>query len=169
MLFLDEPTIGLDPQTRLHLWSHILTLRQQKQITMFLTTHYMGEAEYCDRIAVIDHGVIVALDTPERLKDLVGGDVVRLTTSDNAAAAQQIKAHFGVEPRQEQDNLVFEIAGGEGLVPRIVEQVSARIASISVRRPTLDDVFIKLTGREIREEEAGAGQRMRAMMRRRMR
>jgi len=165
VLFLDEPTIGLDPQTRLHLWSYILTLRQQKQITMFLTTHYMDEAEYCDRIAVIDHGVIVALDTPERLKDLVGGDVIRLVTSDNAAAAAQIKAHFGVEPRQEQDNLIFEVTGGEGMVPRIVEQVSVRIASISVRRPTLDDVFIKLTGREIREEEADTKQR--GMMRRR--
>ncbi len=169
VLFLDEPTIGLDPQTRLHLWSYILTLRQQKQITMFLTTHYMDEAEYCDRIAVIDYGVIVALDTPERLKDWVGGDVIRLSTSDNTVAAEQVKAHFGVEPRREQDDLVFEIAGGEEMVPRIVEQVSVRIASISVRRPTLDDVFIKLTGREIREEEVSAEQRMRGRMRRRMR
>ena len=169
VLFLDEPTIGLDPQTRLHLWSYILTLRQQKQITIFLTTHYMDEAEYCNRIAVIDHGEIVALDTPERLKDLVGGDVIRMTTSDNAAAARQIQAHFGIEARQEKGDLVFEIAGGEELVPRIVEQVTPRIASISVRRPTLDDVFIKLTGREIREEEADTKERLRGRMRRRMR
>jgi ABC-2 type transport system ATP-binding protein len=166
VLFLDEPTIGLDPQTRLHLWSYILTLRQQKQITMFLTTHYMDEAEYCDRIAVIDHGLIVALDTPERLKDRVGGDVVRLATSDNTVAAQQLAAHFGVEPRQEQDDLVFEVADGEALVPRIVEQLEVRIASISVRRPTLDDVFLKLTGRAIREEEADAHQRLRGRMQR---
>lgn len=169
VLFLDEPTIGLDPQTRLHLWSYILTLRQQKQITMFLTTHYMDEAEYCDRIAVIDHGVIVALDTPDHLKDLVGGDVIRLRTSNNALAAQQIKAQFGVEPRQGKDELVFEIVGGEEFVPRLVEQVTARIASVSVRRPTLDDVFIKLTGREIREEEIDTKDRMRGAMRRRMR
>ena len=169
VLFLDEPTIGLDPQTRLHLWSYILTLRQREQITVFLTTHYMDEAEYCDRIAVIDHGVIVALDTPDHLKDLVGGDVIRLTTSDNALAAQQIKAHFGVEPRQEKDELVFEFASGEELVPRLVEQVSVHIASVSVRRPTLDDVFIKLTGREIREAEADTQARMRGVMRRRMR
>ncbi len=170
VLFLDEPTIGLDPQTRLHLWLYILTLRQQKQITMFLTTHYMDEAEYCDRIAVIDHGEIVALDTPDRLKDLVGGDVIRLKTSDDALAAQQIKAHFGVEPRQEKDELVFEIAGGEELVPRLVEQISVRIASVSVRRPTLDDVFIKLTGREIREAEVDAKEHMRGSIRaRRMR
>jgi ABC-2 type transport system ATP-binding protein len=77
VLFLDEPTIGLDPQTRLHLWTYILNLRQQKQITMFMTTHYMDEAEYCDRIAIIDHGNIVALDTPDNLKSMVGGDVIR--------------------------------------------------------------------------------------------
>ena len=169
VLFLDEPTIGLDPQTRLHLWSYILTLRQQKQITMFLTTHYMDEAEYCDRIAVIDHGMIVALDTPDHLKDLVGGDVIRLKTSDNALAAQQIKVRFGVEPRLAKDELIFEIAGGEELVPRIVEQVSVRIASVSVRRPTLDDVFIKLTGREIRDKEADTQERMSGIIRRRTR
>ena len=167
VLFLDEPTIGLDPQTRLHLWTYILNLRQQKQITMFMTTHYMDEAEYCDRIAIIDHGTIVALDTPDNLKSMVGGDVIRLKTSNDALATQQIKAHFGVEPRLIQDELVFEIASGEELVPRIVETVTARIASISVRRPTLDDVFIKLTGREIREEEASAKDQMRGIVRRR--
>lgn len=167
VLFLDEPTIGLDPQTRLHLWTYILNLRQQKQITMFMTTHYMDEAEYCDRIAIIDHGTIVALDTPDNLKSMVGGDVIRLKTSNDALATQQIKEHFGVEPRLVQDELVFEIASGEELVPRIVETVTARIASISVRRPTLDDVFIKLTGREIREEEASAKDQMRGVVRRR--
>jgi ABC-2 type transport system ATP-binding protein len=167
VLFLDEPTLGLDPQTRLHLWTYILNLRQQKQITMFMTTHYMDEAEYCDRIAIIDHGTIVALDTPANLKSMVGGDVIRLKTSDNAIAKQQINEHFGVEPREDKDELVFEIASGEELVPRIVEKVTARIASISVRRPTLDDVFIKLTGHEIREEEASAKDQMRGMVRRR--
>jgi len=167
VLFLDEPTIGLDPQTRLHLWTYILNLRQQKQITMFLTTHYMDEAEYCDRIAIIDHGNIVALDTPANLKRMVGGDVIRLKTSDNGLAAQQIKEHFGVEPRENKGELVFEIVGGEEFVPRIVETVTARIASISVRRPTLDDVFIKLTGHEIREEEADAKENMRNFIRQR--
>jgi ABC-2 type transport system ATP-binding protein len=167
VLFLDEPTIGLDPQTRLHLWTYILNLRQQKQITMFMTTHYMDEAEYCDRIAVIDYGNIVALDTPDNLKSMVGGDVIRLKTSNDALATQQIKEHFGVEPRQMKDELVFEIASGEELVPRIVETITARIASISVRRPTLDDVFIKLTGHEIREEEASSKDQLRGMMRRR--
>ncbi len=165
VLFLDEPTIGLDPQTRLHLWTYILNLRQQKQITMFMTTHYMDEAEYCDRIAIIDYGKIVALDTPDNLKSMVGGDVIRLKTSNDALATQQIKEHFGVEPRLVQGELVFEIANGEELVPRIVETLTVRIASISVRRPTLDDVFIKLTGREIREEEASAKDHMRGFVR----
>ena len=167
VLFLDEPTIGLDPQTRLHLWTYVLRLRQEKHITMFMTTHYMDEAEFCDRIAIIDHGNIVALDTPANLKSMVGGDVIRLKTSDNAIAAQQIKEQFEVEPRLDKDELVFEIADGEELVPRIVEGVTARIASISVRRPTLDDVFIKLTGHEIREEEASSKDQMKAFMRQR--
>ena len=165
VLFLDEPTIGLDPQTRLHLWTYILNLRQQKQITMFMTTHYMDEAEYCDRIAIMDHGRIVALDTPANLKSMVGGDVIRLKTSDNMLAAQQINEHFGVESRENKGELVFEIAGGEEMVPRIVEAVTARVISISVRRPTLDDVFIKLTGHEIREEEADARDQMRGWVR----
>jgi ABC-2 type transport system ATP-binding protein len=132
-----------------------------------MTTHYMDEAEYCDRIAIIDNGNIVALDTPSNLKSMVGGDVIRLRTSDNAQAAQEIKEQFGVEPRENKGELVFEIAGGEELVPRIVEKVSKRIASISVRRPTLDDVFIKLTGREIREAEADSKDQMRGFMRQR--
>ncbi len=167
VLFLDEPTIGLDPQTRLHLWTYILNLRQQKQITMFMTTHYMDEAENCDRIAIMDHGKIVALDTPANLKSMVGGDVIRLKTSDNALAAQQIREQFGVEPREVKDELIVEIANGEELVPRLVEKLTARIASISVRRPTLDDVFIKLTGHEIREAEADSRDQLRGMMRQR--
>jgi ABC-2 type transport system ATP-binding protein len=165
VLFLDEPTIGLDPQTRLHLWEYIRQLRQQKQITMFMTTHYMDEAEYCDRIAVVDHGTVVALDTPTQLKNMVGGDVIRLKTSDNALAAQQIKEHFSVEPRLIKDELIFEISGGETFVPRIVEMITARIASINVRRPTLDDVFIKLTGREMRDEDASAKKQTRGFRR----
>lgn len=167
VLFLDEPTLGLDPQTRLHLWTYVLNLRQQKGITIFMTTHYMDEAEYCDRIAIIDHGRIVELDTPDNLKSMVGGDVIRLKTSDDALAAQQIKEHFGVEARLMKDELVVEMANGEEQVPRIVETLTPRIASISVQRPTLDDVFIKLTGHEIREEEADTKEQMRGMMQRR--
>jgi ABC-2 type transport system ATP-binding protein len=92
VLFLDEPTIGLDPQTRRHIWQYLMKLRLQEGVTMFMTTHYMEEAEHCDRIAVIDHGTIVALDTPENLKQLVGGDIISVRTSDNQRAAARLKA-----------------------------------------------------------------------------
>jgi ABC-2 type transport system ATP-binding protein len=167
VLFLDEPTIGLDPQTRQHLWSYILALRQREGITMFLTTHYMDEAEHADRIAIMDHGQIIALDTPDGLKAMVGGDVIRLKTTDDATAARELAAALGLAPRQDQEGIMFEARSGEELVPRLVELVSPRILSISVRRPTLDDVFIKLTGHEIRDEEASGRDRMRAMIQRR--
>lgn len=165
VLFLDEPTIGLDPQARLNLWTHLLELRQQQHLIIFMTTHYMDEAEYCDRIAIIDHGKIVALDTPANLKRMVGGDVFHLKTSDNPQAAQELRQHFHVEPRQEQEALIFEMAGGEEMVPRVVEALTVRITSISVRQPTLDDVFIKLTGRDIRDEEVDDKAQLRAYMR----
>lgn len=165
VLFLDEPTIGLDPQARLNLWTHLLELRQQQHLTIFMTTHYMDEAEYCDRIAIIDHGKIVALDTPANLKRMVGGDVFHLKTSDNPQAAQELRQHFHVEPRQEQEALIFEMAGGEEMVPRVVEALTVRITSISVHQPTLDDVFIKLTGRDIRDEEVDDKAQLRAYMR----
>ena len=91
VLFLDEPTLGLDPQSRIALWDYIRAIQQREKITVFLTTHYMAEAEYCDRIAIIDHGEIVALDTPARLKESVGGDVVTLTTSDNLRAGVELE------------------------------------------------------------------------------
>src|SRR4030067_1310125 len=94
VLFLDEPTLGLDPQTRRHIWNFVLQLRQQQKLTIFLTTHYMDEAENCDRISVIDHGHIIALDTPEKLKDSLGGDVVTMMAEDNDAAARELKEKF---------------------------------------------------------------------------
>ncbi|HET6380747.1 MAG TPA: ATP-binding cassette domain-containing protein [candidate division Zixibacteria bacterium] len=98
VLFLDEPTIGLDPQTRRHIWTYLRNLRETAGVTLFMTTHYMDEAEECDRIAVIDGGRIVALGTPAELKAMVGGDVVTIATGDNARAAAEIATTFGVEP-----------------------------------------------------------------------
>src|SRR2546430_1266682 len=91
ILFLDEPTLGLDPQTRKSIWTHLNELRSTKGVTIFMTTHYMDEAEYCDRIAIIDRGKIVALGTPEELKGLVGGDVVTITSTKPDAAESEIK------------------------------------------------------------------------------
>jgi ABC-2 type transport system ATP-binding protein len=154
VLFLDEPTIGLDPQTRAHIWDYILKLRQTESITMFMTTHYMDEAEYCDRIAIIDKGKIIALDTPANLKKTVGGDVIILKTDDNAKARQEIKEKFQTEAQVKNGELMITKENGEEFIPQLFKQLSVSIISISNRKPTLNDVFLKLTGKEIREEEA---------------
>jgi len=153
VLFLDEPTIGLDPQTRLHIWDYIDELRGREKTTMFLTTHYMDEAERCDRIAIIDGGQIVAIDTPKQLKANVGADTVTLSTADDALAATQIFERLHVQPVQEHDLLVIKIADGEEFVPKVFSAIDVRVRSVNVRRPSLDDVFIKYTGHDMRDTE----------------
>lgn len=169
VLFLDEPTIGLDPQTREHIWSYLAELRQREGITLFLTTHYMDEAERCDRIAIIDHGRIVALDTPARLKALVGGDVITLRAADLEAAAARLRARFGLEAAREDGQLRLSVADGERFIPRLVTELGVPIQSISLRQPTLEDVFIHLTGSAIREEGADERAGMRAWLQARRR
>ncbi len=167
VLFLDEPTTGLDPQTRRLIWNYLLRLRDREAVTMFMTTHYMDEAENCDRIAVIDHGEIIALGTPAELKGTVGGDVVTVSTSDNRLAAAILRTVYHVEPRIVSDGqLVIEVKEGDQFIPRMMATLAGRkeavtVRSVNLRRPTLEDVFIKLTGRQIREEEAGASEQMR--------
>jgi ABC-2 type transport system ATP-binding protein len=161
VLFLDEPTQGLDPQTRASIWEHLQRLRRDRNLTMFMTTHYMDEAEYCDRIAIIDHGRIVALGTPEELKAGVGGDVVTLSTDDDARAAREIAERLGVTPTLDGTGLHIEVADGAAFVPRLINALTVGTRSVDVRRPSLDDVFLKLTGRAIREAEAGATDGMR--------
>ena len=173
VLFLDEPTLGLDPQTRRHIWDYLRKLREQKGVTMFMTTHYMDEAENCDRIAIIDHGQIVSLDTPERLKGLVGGDIVTVRTSDNARAREKLDKFDSVEMRSgPESQLIIETDSGDQFIPRMMTAFTdggmpVEVLSVNLRRPTLEDVFIKLTGRAIREQEADQMDRMR--MRRRIR
>ena len=153
VLFLDEPTIGLDPQTRNRLWEYILELKQREGTTIFLTTHYMDEADKADRIAVMDYGKIVAMDTPEELKRKVGKDVITVKTDDNTKAAAEIKTSYQIEVRQDNDELVFAVEHGEKFLPKFIREFGTKILSVSLRHPSLDDVFLKLTGREIREEE----------------
>ena len=154
VLFLDEPTQGLDPQTRGLIWRYLLGLRQSDGVTLFMTTHYLDEAEHCDRIAIIDHGEIVALDTPENLKAMVGGDVVTLRTDDNALAMCEIRERWGREAQVHGPELRLEVERGDEFVPELVRTLTPRVETISVNRPTLDDVFLKLTGRAIRDEES---------------
>ena len=162
VLFLDEPTQGLDPQTRANVWDHLRQIRASTGLTVFMTTHYMEEAEWCDRIAIIDQGTIVALGTPDELKAQVGGDIVVLNTADNTRAVQEISARLGSQALVDGDNLRIEVADGAAFVPQLITALSMPVSSVSVRRPSLDDVFLKLTGRAIREEE---GEGRTAMMR----
>ncbi len=159
VLFLDEPTVGLDPQTRHAIWEHIQALRDEAGITVFMTTHYMDEAENCDQIAIIDHGKIQALDTPSALKRLVGGDKV-IATGD-PALQRDIAARYGVAVRRVGAEFHFQASHGAEFVPRMAVDFRGRIQSIQVKQPSLDDVFLKLTGRIIREEEGTPLDRMR--------
>ena len=153
ILFLDEPTLGLDPQTRKSIWTHLNELRSKKGVTIFMTTHYMDEAEYCDRIAIIDHGKIAAIGTPDELKAMVGGDVVTITSDQPEAAADEIKQVLGVVTSRDNGTLRMEVPDGKAFVPRLVRELTAPVDTVSLRRPSLDDVFLKLTGRAIREQE----------------
>ncbi len=153
VLFLDEPTVGLDPQTRTLVWEDVLRLRREERMTIFLTTHYMDEAEYADRVAIIDHGQIVATGTPDELKHQVGADTVELVTADNPAAAARLEA-AGFRVRRGEDQLVVLAEDGEALVPQLIETAGVRVRTVHVHRPTLDDVFLHYTGQQIRDENA---------------
>jgi ABC-2 type transport system ATP-binding protein len=156
VLFLDEPTIGLDPQTRSSIWSYIKELKRQEEITIFLTTHYMDEAEYCDRIAIMDQGSIVVLDTPESLKASVGKDRVQITTADDDAAIEALRMRFDIEAVIAEGEVTFSVPEGEQFVPRLFAELGVPISSVSVARPSLDDVFMSYTGSTIRDAEASS-------------
>ncbi len=160
ILFLDEPTLGLDPQTRKHIWAYLQALRKREGITLFMTTHYMDEAEFCDRIAIIDRGQIVALGTPSELKSRVGGDVVTVTTSDSAAAAREIAERFAVTPLADNGSLRIEVPDGAAFLPRLVRELTVPVQTVALSRPSLDDVFLKLTGHAIRTEGSDADKAM---------
>src|SRR3954468_21479330 len=162
LVFLDEPTTGLDPQARANLWQHIRGLREQRGTTVFLTTHYLDEADaLCDRILVIDHGSIVASGAPDELKSGVGGDVLTVTVSraDQAAeVARLVGALPGAETPQVHDGrVVGRVPHGGAALVRLVRELDTagiELAGIESRRPSLDDVFLGLTGRALREEGA---------------
>src|SRR5215471_10871578 len=164
VLFLDEPTLGLDPQTRNRIWAYLHDLRKREGITLFMTTHYMDEAEYCDRIAIIDRGQIVAMGTPAELKAMVGGDVITVATREAAAAADQIRHAFELEPNVERESVRIEVSDGASFVPRLVRELTVPVSAVTLSRPSLDDVFLKLTGKAIRDEGAGEMDQMRVMM-----
>jgi ABC-2 type transport system ATP-binding protein len=158
VLFLDEPTLGLDPQTRNHLWQYIATLAREKGITIILTTHYMEEADrLCNRVAIIDHGKIIALDTPGNLKDGIGGDVVTIRSPDPAAIVAALSTPWITRVEQHNDEVIVSLKNAERHISDIITLLNAQqvpIQSVAIHKPTLEDVFLSFTGKTIREEEA---------------
>jgi len=162
VLFLDEPTIGLDPQTRSSIWSYIDELRQAERITIFMTTHYMDEAEYCDRIAIIDQGKIIALDTPQALKASIGEDRVRMNVDDDEVAIAALRDQFGIRATIAEGAVTFAVEEGEQFIPKLFADFPTGIRSVNVSRPSLDDVFMSYTGTTIRDAETNESDQLRA-------
>ncbi len=157
ILFLDEPTIGLDPQTRNHIWEYIKKLKKENSITIILTTHYMDEADnLCDRIAIIDKGKIIALDTSQNLKDSLGGDIISIKTNKCKKLNEILKNIEwikGIDCNSERLNIRVSMADKK--IPKLMEIISKNkieIESVNIHKPTLDDVFLHYTGKTIREE-----------------
>lgn len=174
IMFLDEPTLGLDPQTRRKIWEYIQMLNKQEKLTILLTTHYMDEADYlCDRVGIIDYGKIIALDKPKKLKDQLEGDIVSLEVPQPKKHAEIFRGKKYVkEVKTVGDYLYLTVTGGEKAVPKLIDIVArhgSKVRSVGCRSPTLEDVFIRYTGRGIREEEGGIKEQMRAHVRAHMR
>lgn len=157
VLFLDEPTLGLDPQSRTNLWEFIAELPEEHKVTIFMTTHYMEEAEVCGRIAVIDNGKIISTGSPDELKKAVGGDVIYIKTTDNVSAKKEIERLLKFEVLEKDSELYMTCAMGDTCIPEIIRTIGEKVLSVRLQRPTLNDVFLKLTGKTIREEEASSG------------
>jgi ABC-2 type transport system ATP-binding protein len=158
VLFLDEPTIGLDPQTREHIWTYIKKLSKEEDISIILTTHYMDEADkLCNRIAIIDYGRIVALDTSGNLKESLGEETIAIKTSEAKELSQKLKdTELVSKMAMSRNELKVHVKNGHETLPRIVEiaaKADIHIGSISLHEPDLGDVFLHYTGRAIREEE----------------
>jgi ABC-2 type transport system ATP-binding protein len=173
VLFLDEPTLGLDPQTRNHLWQYIAALSREKGITIILTTHYMEEADrLCDRVAIMDGGRIIALDTPENLKNGIGGDVVTITSPHTEAIVGVLNEPWVTRLDQHDGQVTISLQNAEGHVSTIVtllNQKQIEIDNLSIHKPTLEDVFLYFTGKTIREEEADHRETVRMFQRSRRR
>jgi ABC-2 type transport system ATP-binding protein len=153
LLLLDEPSTGLDPRVRSELGDYLEELRSRDGVTVLLTTHIMEEAERCDRLAILDRGKLVALDTPAALKERIGGDVISIETKQAEQLRDQIRAKFGVEPTILNGSLRLERARGHEFITDLVEAFPGQIDAISVGKPGLEDVFIHLTGHRFEGEE----------------
>ncbi|MFZ1131987.1 MAG: ATP-binding cassette domain-containing protein [Terriglobales bacterium] len=154
VLLLDEPTTGLDPGARRDLWQYLQILRDQERVSVIVTTHLMEEAERCDRLAILNEGNLVALGTPEALTREIGGDVILLEATDPQSLAERIRDKFQVEATVMDKQVRIEIENGHRFVPDVVEAFPGEIQSLSVSKPTLEDVFIHRTGHRFWNEDA---------------
>jgi ABC-2 type transport system ATP-binding protein len=174
VLFLDEPTLGLDTQTRRHIWDYIKKLNKESDVTIILTTHYMEEADFlCERVAIMDKGKFVAQDSPLKLKDILGGDVVSLEIEGemDALSIQMENLDWIKTLAKHDHHLSLTMEKGERRIPELISLATengATVTCVNLRKPSLEDVFLHYTGRTIREGEASQAERNRAMMRGRM-
>jgi ABC-2 type transport system ATP-binding protein len=162
VLFLDEPTLGLDIQTRTTMWEHIRELKKDSNMTVFMTTHYLEEADaLCDRIGIIDQGKIMALDTPHALKASLGGDVVSLKVSGDTDFTETIKAVSGVfNVKKEDGSYRVKVLNGETVTAPLLQEISKKggsVTYVSLERPNMDQVFLEYTGRSLRDAEQSGG------------
>jgi len=168
ILFLDEPTLGLDPQTRRGIWNYIQKLNKDEGLTIILTTHYMEEADYlCDRIAIIDHGKIIVLDTPENMKNIMGGDVLKIETRESENLDKILKFDWIKDKKIFDGYLNVTVTDGGSAIPEILKassEAGIKIDSVHMIRPSLEDVFIHYTGRTIREQEADSTNQVKSML-----
>ncbi len=148
LLLMDEPSTGLDPAARLDLWRYLRRLRDEHGVTILLTTHLLEEADKADRLAILNEGVLVALDTPQALRSQVGGDAITIETDDPANLGAAVEAQFGLKGTSVGATLKLHQNAGHTLIPRLVEAFPQQIRSISVGKPTLEDVFIARTGHQ---------------------
>ena len=156
VLLMDEPTTGLDPGARRDLWEYLGELRDQDGVTVIVTTHLMEEAEKCDRLAILSHGNVVALGTPEELRSEIGDDIVELEAAgDPETLAARIEQRFAVATRVLSERIRFEQPDAHRFIPPLMEQFPGEIRSVSVSKPSLDDVFIRRTGHRFWQDSTG--------------
>jgi ABC-2 type transport system ATP-binding protein len=158
VLFLDEPTLGLDVQTRAATWNYVKMLKKEFGMTLFLTTHYLEEADaLCDRIAIIDHGKIVVIDTPTALKDSLGGDIITLSIQKDIDITELIsKIEHVKEVKKENGSYIIKSANGEVTAPLIIEALRNNghvVTKLSLTKPTLNEVYLQYTGKSMRDAE----------------
>ncbi|MBI2819302.1 MAG: ATP-binding cassette domain-containing protein [Acidobacteria bacterium] len=154
LLLLDEPSTGLDPGARLSLWSHLRSIQSSDGVTILLTTHLLDEAEKCDRLAILDHGRLVASGSPESLKGEIGGEVILVDTPEPEILRERLQQRFSIEATALGGKLRFEHPRGHEFIPQLVEAFPGEIQAVRVSKPTLEDVFIRRTGHQFWEDSA---------------